>query len=163
MHETALALPVLPAAPVMPPERNPAAVPAAGARDAACFAPMFGSGLRRSEAVSVRLADYDGETGALRIIGKGDKRRMAYAPYGGRAAIGAWLAVRGEAAGPILCPVDRSEAAKRAAAGRVHVPFVAPRETRPWGPIWGRDGIGRPARPHIGPHGPENGRGGAFP
>ena len=55
----------------------------AGARDAAAFVLMFGAGLRRAEA-----ADYDAETGAVRVIGKGDKERIVYATNGGKATFG---------------------------------------------------------------------------
>ena len=48
----------------------------AGSRDAAAFALMFGAGLRRIEAAGVQLDDYDPETGALTITGKGNRQRM---------------------------------------------------------------------------------------
>ena len=79
-----------------------------GARDAAAFALMFGCGLRRAEAVAVTVADYDAESGRLTVIGKGNKQRTVYAANGGAAALAAWLAVRGDAPGPILCPVSKS-------------------------------------------------------
>ena len=81
---------------------------AAGARDAAAFALMFGCGLRRSEAAAVRFEDFDAATGALRIIGKGNRERTVYATNGGRAAVDAWIAIRGEAPGPLLAPVSKS-------------------------------------------------------
>ncbi len=79
----------------------------AGARDAAGFALMFGCGLRRSETVTVTCTDYDSASGQLRILGKGNKQRTVYAPAGGQAALDAWLAIRGDAAGPILAPVTK--------------------------------------------------------
>ena len=81
---------------------------AAGSRDAAAFALMFGAGLRRSEAASVQLDDYDPETGALTITGKGNRQRMVYATGGGAQALQAWLAVRGNHSGALLCPVDKA-------------------------------------------------------
>ena len=81
---------------------------AAGARDAAAFALMFGCGLRRSEAAAVGVEDFDAATGALRIIGKGNRERTVYATNGGRAAVDAWIAIRGEAPGPLLAPVSKS-------------------------------------------------------
>ena len=81
----------------------------AGARDAAAFALMFGMGMRRAEVAGARLADYEADSGALRVIGKGDKERMVYATEGGK-ALDAWLAVRGTAPGPLLAPVSKSGA-----------------------------------------------------
>ena len=80
---------------------------AAGARDAAAFAMMFGCGLRRAEAIAASLADYDPESGAIRIVGKGNRERQVYATNGGKRALDAWIAVRGDAPGPILCPVGK--------------------------------------------------------
>lgn len=79
-----------------------------GARNAALLAILYGAGLRRSEAVGLDLADFDPETGELRIrAGKGRKERIVYARNGSRDALRAWLAFRGEEAGPLLCPVLR--------------------------------------------------------
>ncbi len=81
---------------------------AIGARDGAALALLYGGGLRRSEAVAVDLADYDGGTGAVAVrMGKGRKERLAYLPAGGRAAVEAWLQVRGDDPGPLLCPVRK--------------------------------------------------------
>ena len=80
---------------------------AAGARDAAAFAMMFGCGLRRAEAIAAAVADYDPESGAIRIVGKGNRERQVYATNGGKRALDAWLAARGNAPGPILCPVGK--------------------------------------------------------
>lgn len=80
---------------------------AAGARDAAAFALLFGCGLRRAEAAAADLADYDPESGALTVVGKGNRQRRVYAPSGGRRAMDAWIAVRGDVAGPLLAPVSK--------------------------------------------------------
>ena len=74
----------------------------------AAFALMFGCGLRRSEAAAVQVEDFDAAPGALRIIGKGNRERTVYATNGGRAAVDAWIAIRGEAPGPLLAPVSKS-------------------------------------------------------
>ena len=80
----------------------------AGARDAALISLLYGGGLRRSEAVGLDLTDYDPDTGSITIRrGKGMKDRVAYATNGGKAALDDWLAVRGDAAGPLLLPVNK--------------------------------------------------------
>ena len=80
----------------------------AEARDAAAFALMFGGGMRRGEAVTVTLDDYDPDTGAIRIIGKSNKQRTVYATNGGADALDAWISIRGNEPGPLLCPVTKS-------------------------------------------------------
>ena len=79
----------------------------AGARDAAAFALMFGCGLRRSEAAEAQMDDYDAATGALRIIGKGNKERTVYATGNTLAALEAWLAIRGRGRGSILLGISK--------------------------------------------------------
>jgi integrase/recombinase XerD len=81
---------------------------AGGARDAAMLALLYGAGLRRAEAVGVDLADYAPPTGAVAIrTGKGRKARLAYLPPGGRAAVDAWIEIRGDEPGALLCPVRK--------------------------------------------------------
>ena len=95
-------------------ERTPS-----GTRDAAAFALMYGAGLRRAEAAALDLADYNRETGALRVIGKGDKERTAYVGKGGMDAFTDWLEMRGDDPGPFLVPVDH--------VGRLTVRRITPR------------------------------------
>ena len=80
----------------------------AGSRDAAAFAMLFGAGLRRSEAVGVQLDDYEPDSGALTITGKGNRQRLVYATGGGKEAIEAWLADRGDYNGTLLAPVNKA-------------------------------------------------------
>ena len=82
--------------------------PTCGARDAAALALLYGAGLRRSEAVSRELTDFDRETGALTVCGKGRKERTAYLDAGAREAIAVWLEYRGSERGPLLTPITRS-------------------------------------------------------
>ena len=80
----------------------------AGARDAALLALLYGGGLRRSEAVTLDVDDYDGETGQLTIrSAKGRKDRTAYATNGAADALDDWLSIRGTEPGSLFRPVNR--------------------------------------------------------
>lgn len=79
----------------------------AGVRDACALALMLGAGLRRTEVVSLELADYDPATGRLRIRGKGNKERAIYLANGSSAAMSAWLEIRGGEPGALLQAVRK--------------------------------------------------------
>jgi len=82
----------------------------AGVRDAAIVAVGYGCGLRRSEIANLDLSDYDVEKEALKIrAGKGNKERVAYLPGGATSALKAWLAIRGNAAGPLFYSSRRGD------------------------------------------------------
>ena len=85
----------------------------AGARDAALLALLYGAGLRRSEAVALDLADVDVATGAVHVIGKGNKERTTPVPAEALDAFRAWLLRRGDAAGPVLYGVDKADKLNR--------------------------------------------------
>jgi site-specific recombinase XerD len=86
----------------------------AGARDATLLA-LLRLGLRRAEIAGIELADWNPNTGALIVHGKGNKERTAYIENGARAALDDWLAIRGDAPGALLCPVNqRGEIEQRA-------------------------------------------------
>ena len=82
---------------------------AAGSRDAAMLALLYGAGLRRAELVGIDREDYDAGAGALTIRrGKGRKERLAYTTNGSRDALWAWLGVRGDDVGPLFWPIDKA-------------------------------------------------------
>ena len=82
----------------------------AGWRDGAIIAVGYGGGLRRSEIADLELGDYDQENGSLMVrSGKGNKQRVAYLPSGAVAALAGWLAVRGEAPGPLFYSIRRGD------------------------------------------------------
>jgi site-specific recombinase XerD len=69
---------------------------------------LYAAGLRRAEVVVLEISDYDPETGVLIVRGKGNKERIAYIDDGAADAMGAWLKVRGDAVGPLFCPVTQT-------------------------------------------------------
>lgn len=82
---------------------------AAGARDAALLALLYGGGLRRSEAVGLNASDYDAASGTLTVRhAKGNRERVVYATNGAADALADWMAVRGKADGPLFLPVSKS-------------------------------------------------------
>lgn len=81
-----------------------------GARDAALIAILRGSGLRRREVVNLDLSDFNSGTGALEVRGgKGGKDRTVYLPRGAIGVVLDWLVVRGNALGPLLCPINKGK------------------------------------------------------
>lgn len=75
-----------------------------GARDAALLAVLRVGGLRRAEAAWLDYCDLDRASWTARVRGKGNKQRRAYLGQA-RRELGAWLAVRGDAEGPLFCAV----------------------------------------------------------
>ena len=58
--------------------------------------------------VSLDLADWDFETGGLKIVAsKGNKARTVYLGNGAKAAVTGWTTVRGDAPGPLLYRVRK--------------------------------------------------------
>lgn len=80
----------------------------AGPRDAAIIGIMAGSGLRRDEVIKLDLTDYNPESEALKVNGKGKKQRMVYLENGTRGAMLDWLELRGKAPGALFVPVDKA-------------------------------------------------------
>ncbi|MGY2251524.1 site-specific integrase [Pseudomonas reactans] len=67
-----------------------------GLRDAAIIGILYGSGMRKSESVNLDLAQINFEERSLRVIGKGNKELIKYAPDWAFAKLQAWLAFRRE-------------------------------------------------------------------
>jgi integrase/recombinase XerC len=82
-----------------------------GVRDGAIVAVLRVTGMRRAELVGLDLADYDRASGTLVIRhGKGNKQRLAYVDNGTAAALGDWLAIRGDEAGPLFLAIRKGGA-----------------------------------------------------
>jgi site-specific recombinase XerD len=62
-----------------------------GVRDAALLAIILGCGLRRSEAVALSYEDIEPADRALKILGKGNKERLAYVPDGAWQRLQFWV------------------------------------------------------------------------
>ena len=78
---------------------------ASGVRDAAALALLYGAGLRRAEAVALEVDAFTGD--AIKVLGKGNRERLVPVPPSAAAAIKAWLELRGNAPGALLCAVTR--------------------------------------------------------
>ncbi len=75
---------------------------AAGKRDLALLAVLWAGGLRRAEVVGLDVEAFTRETGALRVLGKGNKERLVYLTHGAGAALVSWLKARGSEPGPLF-------------------------------------------------------------
>lgn len=73
-----------------------------GARDCAVFALLFGLGLRRSELVGIDVTHIDKIKGTIRIIGKGNKERIAHLPHRSLEMLLYWLELLSVESGPIF-------------------------------------------------------------
>ena len=65
-----------------------------GLRDAAVIAVLYGSGMRKSESVNLDLGQIDFAERSLRVIGKGNRELVKYAPGWAFDKLQAWLAFR---------------------------------------------------------------------
>mgnify|MGYP003992425157 CR=1 FL=1 len=79
----------------------------AGIRDAAIIAVLYTCGLRRAEVVSLKITDLNQETGELKVTGKGNKEREAWALNGARRALNAWLELRSDLSEALFQPINR--------------------------------------------------------
>lgn len=65
-----------------------------GLRDAAIIAILYGSGMRKSESVNLDLNQVDFAERSLRVLGKGNKELVKYAPSWAFDKLNIWLAFR---------------------------------------------------------------------
>ena len=81
----------------------------AGARDRALLGLLARGGLRRAELVALDVEDFaDGlDGGTLLVRGKGNRERRVPISNGVLEAVRDWIAVRGDAPGPLLLPVRK--------------------------------------------------------
>jgi site-specific recombinase XerD len=80
---------------------------ASGTRDAAIFAVLHSTGLRRAEVAKIARADYDAGAGSIRVIGKGNKQRTVYVHEDATKYVSRWLRISEHIRGPLFCPIDR--------------------------------------------------------
>ena len=80
-----------------------------GKRDAAIFALGLGCGLRRNELGTLRLKDVDRSEHSLRILGKGNKERMAFCPPPVWEIFTEWLDCRGDDGEYVFCHVRKGD------------------------------------------------------
>ncbi|GAA4088477.1 tyrosine-type recombinase/integrase [Nonomuraea soli] len=80
----------------------------AGVRDAALIAVLYSTGCRRAEIAGLTLADYDSAGRSLRVRGKRDKQRMVYLTREAIGLVERWIAVRGDAPGPLFSPFTKT-------------------------------------------------------
>ncbi|HEU5316771.1 MAG TPA: tyrosine-type recombinase/integrase [Chloroflexota bacterium] len=84
-----------------------------GPRNAAVLALLYGAGLRRAEVVSLNLENVAADVTSVRVIGKGNKERIVPLPVGARAALVAYLDVRGREPGALFHPTRWGHELKR--------------------------------------------------
>ena len=80
----------------------------AGVRDAAVIGLAYLSGARRGELVALQLTDVDADPAAIRVLGKGGKQRLVPLSPTVGPLLDAWVTLRGDSPGPLLCPIDRT-------------------------------------------------------
>ena len=79
-----------------------------GARDAAIFAVFYGCGLRRGELARLDIEDFDPDDCSRLVQGKRRKQRNVYLNDRGYHHVEAWLHHRGDAPGPLFCPIRQT-------------------------------------------------------
>jgi site-specific recombinase XerC len=98
-----------------------------GIRDAAVIAVLYAGGLRRAELVGLDMASYETTADGARLVvlGKGNKQRAVPLAGGAARALGDWLAVRGDAAGPLFYVVGNRNRGGRMTSQAVYAMLKA--------------------------------------
>lgn len=93
-----------------------------GIRDLAILAVLATTGIRREELAQLDHADFDAETGSLRILGKGHKERIVYVANKTEDCLNDWLKLRGSWNGPLFVSINKGGklSAKRFPASAIH-------------------------------------------
>ncbi|HWD21718.1 MAG TPA: tyrosine recombinase XerC [Burkholderiales bacterium] len=115
---------------------------AAAKRDAAMFELLYSSGLRLAELVALNVDDgrLDLAQGEVTVTGKGSRTRTVPVGAAARAALGAWLELRAQAAAP------GERALFVGAKGRRIAPSVVGARLRAWAL---RRGLAQRVHPHM--------------
>ena len=81
-----------------------------GVRDGAIFGILLGCGLRRGEIVSLDLSNVYWQEQAIKVMGKGNKERLAFMPDGTLKRLNLWVQdVRGQQPGPLFSRIRRHD------------------------------------------------------
>lgn len=98
----------------------------AGVLERALLAVLRVAGPRRAEVAALDLADLDRRTWTLRLLGKGNKERIAYVAQA-QPEIEAWLALRGLEPGPLFCGVWQGGRIRTRRLGESSIAFICSR------------------------------------
>ncbi len=83
------------------------------ARDAAILTLAYGAGLRVSEITALNREDYDDATGIVHVRGKRHREREVHTTNGAKAALDAWVRIRGADSGSMFWAITRSGGLRR--------------------------------------------------
>lgn len=99
----------------------------AGVRDRALVAVLYCTGIRRAEAASLLIENYDHAERQLRIIGKGNKERAVPVALAAVPLLDEWLNLLGTRRGPIFPPIDRHDHIRNGAMSPRAVGYIVDR------------------------------------
>lgn len=78
-------------------------------RQAAMVKALYYTGMRAGELLGLRVTDWDRSTGAIRVVGKGDKQRALHITPKLEAALADWLEIHPTGRGWLFCALDGGE------------------------------------------------------